>query len=423
MTLLTPRVTRFSAISTAALGLLTASTAVPAQAPSVPVRPAVGITLPDAIQRALRENPDVLVSRATVDSAAAERRIAAAFPNPVLAGLPNSPYQYSATLALDVTPQRYYRTRTASLGAAAVSFDQHDVDRQVALAVAHSFFDALLGEEKLRLAVAHRDAIAQILRADSARFEAGDVPALSLARSEVELVRAEADLGRQRGEVRAGRLALQTAIGSAHADTEFTAIGSLEYRESRLNDDSVLATARSRRPDLLAARQRVTQSESAQRAAASLLFPTPALSYVRQTTGPFDNGHFYSFGLSFELPSLNTYRGERERSAAGASAAGVNARRADAQVERDVVAALAEYNAQRELVERYRAGLLAKVDSGVAAVQYAYSRGAASLLEVLDAVRARQDVRTEYLAALHDYWVSVYTLDAAAASDVVSVAP
>ncbi len=422
MMLMTPQIDRFMATCSAALVLSTASAAY-AQTPRVATRATSGITLPEAISRALRENPDVLVSRAAVDSAAAERRIAGALPNPVLAGLPNSPYQYSATVALDVTPQRYYRTRTASLGAAAVSFDQRDVDRQVTLNVARSFFDALLGEEKLKLAAAHRDAIAQLLRADSARFEAGDVPALSLARSEVELVRAEADLERQRGEVRADRLALQTAIGSAHADTEFTAIGSLEYRESRLNEDSVLATARARRPDLLAARQRVTQSGSAERAAASLLFPTPALSYVRQTTGPFDNGHFYSFGLSFELPSLNTYRGERERAAAGANAATVNAGRADAQVERDVVAALAEYNAQRELVERYRARLLAKVDAGVAAVQYAYSRGAASLLEVLDAVRAQQDVRTEYLAALHDYWVSVYALNAAAASDVVTVAP
>jgi cobalt-zinc-cadmium efflux system outer membrane protein len=416
MTLLTPRIGLLAAICTVASGVSSAQT-------NVSQPPAVGITLAEAIQRALHDNPDVLVSHATVDSAMAERRIASAFPNPVLAGLPNSPYQYSASLALDVTPQRYYRTRTASLGAAAVSFDQRDVNRQVTLNVARSFFDALLGEEKLKLAAAHRDAIAQILRADSARFEAGDVPALSLARSEVELVRAEADLERQRGEVRADRLALQSAIGSAHADTEFTAIGSLEYRGSRVDRDSVLANARARRPDLLAARERVSQSESAKGAAASLLFPTPALSYVRQTTGPFDNGHFYSFGLSFELPSLNTYRGERERAAAGANAAAVNARRADAQVERDVVAALAEYNAQRELVERYRAGLLAKVDAGVAAVQYAYSRGAASLLDVLDAVRSQQDVRTEYLAALHDYWVSVYSLNAAAASDVVSVGP
>jgi outer membrane protein, heavy metal efflux system len=394
-----------------------------AQTDGGPRPPTAGITLSAAIQRALRENPDVLVSRAVVDSAFAERHIAGALPNPVLAGTPNSPYQYSATIALDVTPQRYYRKQTASLGASAVTLDQREVEREVTVNVAHSFFDALLGEEKLQLAAKNRDAIAQILRADSARFEAGDVPALSLSRSEVELVRAEADLERQRGEVRAQRLALQTAIGSMRTDTAFTAIGTLDYRASQVNADSVLAMARAHRPDLLAARERVTQSQSARHAASALLWPTPALSYVVQTGGPFETGKYYSFGLSFELPSLNTYRGERERASAGETAATVNQRRADAQVERDVVSALAEYDAQRKLVERYRSGLLTKVDAGVAAVQYAYARGAASLLEVLDAVRAQQDVRTEYLTALHDYWVSVYALDAAAGSDVVAVAP
>lgn len=418
---MTPVFPRTTGLLAATLALSTATGRIRAQ--SIAGQTATGITLPEAIRLALRDNPDVLVGRATLDSAIAERHIAGALPNPVLAGLPNSPYQYSATIALDVTPQRYYRAKTASLGADAVSFDRRDVDRQVTLNVARSFFDALLGEEQLKLAVANRDAIAQILRADSARFEAGDVPALSLARSEVELVRADADLERQRGQVRAQRLALQAAIGRAHTDTAYTAIGSLEYRASSVKGDSVLAVARAHRPDFLAAQERVTQGESAQHAAASLLFPTPQFSYVRQTSGPFDTGHFYSYGLSFELPSLNVYRGERERAAAGTTAATVNARRADAQIERDVISALADYNANRALVERYRAGLLAKVDAGVAAVQYAYARGAASLLDVLDAVRSQRDVRTEYLTALHDYWVSVYALDAAAASDVVSVAP
>src|SRR6516165_5638270 len=110
------------ALVAAALVLATVTTTARAQTDSLSAtRPAAGITLAEAIRRALHDNPDVLVSRATVDSATAERHIASALPNPVLAGLPNSPYQYSASIALDVTPQRYYRTKTASLGAGAVS--------------------------------------------------------------------------------------------------------------------------------------------------------------------------------------------------------------------------------------------------------------------------------------------------------------
>ena len=57
--------------------------------------------------------------------------------------------------------------------------------------------------------------------------------------------------------------------------------------------------------------------------------------------------------------------------------------------------------------------MIAKVEQNVEATRYAYSRGATSLLEVLDALRAQQDVMTDYYTALHDYWVSVAAVDAA----------
>jgi len=380
-----------------------------------------GITLADAIRAALRENPDVAVARATSDSARAELRIARAFPNPMLAGTPNTPYQYSASIPLDVTPQRYFRTRTASLGESAAALDRADVERQTTLNVAHAFYDALLAEEKQPLANARRDIVAQVLRGDSLRLEAGDVAERNLARSEVELMRADADVERAASATRAARLALQAAIGLAGADTGLAALGSLDYRALEAPADSLVALARLHRPDLEAAGTRVDQSGSARKAAAALLVPTPELAYVRQFGGPFDNGHYYSFGLGFELPSLNLYRGQRERAAAGVEAADANGRRVRAQVERDVVAALADFRAQRALVERYRTGLLTKIDAEVAAMRYAYERGAASLLEVLDAVQVQQDARTEYLTALHDYWISVYTLNAAVGTDVFGV--
>ena len=81
-------------------------------------------------------------------------------------------------------------------------------------------------------------------------------------------------------------------------------------------------------------------------------------------------------------------------------------------------AALAEFRIQRTLVERYQTGVLAAVTESVDATRYAYNRGADSLLDVIDAIRAQQDARDDYSLALHDYWVSVYALNAAAGSQL-----
>ena len=379
------------------------------------------VTLAEAIRLALSRNIDVRAAQTASDSARAERRIAAAFPNPVVAGAPNTPYQYSVSLPLDMTAQRTFRGRVAALGASAADFDRSDIERQTTLAVARSFFDALLADERYHVAVQRRDALAQILRADSARYRAGDIAERNLTRGEIELARADGDIARAQLDVRLSRSALQGVVGLTPTDSTITPMGSLDYRALELPADSLIVVARVRRPDLRSARERVEQSDASRRLAESLLIPTPVLSVARQFAAPFGTGSYYSLGFAFELPSLNLYGGQRERAAAGAQAARLSELRTKTQIEREVAQAIADFRVERSLVERYQAGLLAKITDDVAAAQYAYSRGAASLLEVLDAVQTERDVRTEYMTALHDYWVSVYTVNAATGADVFGV--
>ena len=385
------------------------------------VRAQRGVTLPEAIATALRDNPDALIARAAVDSARGERRIAAALPNPTLSGVPNTPYQYGVSLPLDVMPSRFYRTHAASIGVAASALDRSDVLRQLRLSVARAFLDVLLAQERRTLAENRRGAVLQLLAADSARVRAGDAPERNLVRSEVELARADADHARADVDVQVARGTLQALMGVSHPDTGFVAIGSLAYRRLSAPQESLADLALHERADLNAAQQRVQSSHESQRLASSLVLPTPVLSYVRQYTAPFESGHFYSLGLAFDLPLLNFHGGERERAAAGVASAQFAQDRTAIAVQRDVAAAEAEFRIQRTLVERYESGLLRRMDEGLAAVRYAYARGASSLLDVLDAVRSNEEVRSDYVTALHDYWVSVYALNAAVGVDVFGV--
>jgi cobalt-zinc-cadmium efflux system outer membrane protein len=380
-----------------------------------------GVTLPQAIAAALSHNPDVLIARSEIDSARSERRIAAALPNPTLSAVPNTPYQYAISLPLDITPGRFSRTRAAAIGVQASEADRDDAIRQTRVGVARTFFDVLLSEQRRELAAERRDAVRQLLLADSARFRDGDVPMHNLVRSEVEMARASAEVARADVDVQTARALLQGLMGMTSADTGFTAIGSLDYRELPMPGDSLLPLAFMHRPDLTAADTRLEQSRVGARSAAALLVPTPVISYVRQYTGRFDSGHYFSLGLAFDLPSLNLHGGERARAAAGVETALLVKQRTQLQLGRDVTAALAEFRIERALVERYQSGLLGRIAESVDAARYAYTRGASSLVEVLDAVRAQQDVRTDYYTALHDYWVSVYALNAAVGMDLFGI--
>jgi len=376
-------------------------------------------TLHDVLEIALRRNPDIVQARLRVDSAHGERRIARAFPNPTYSGIPGNPYQYGVSLPIDVSPERWYRTRAASQGEAATRFAGQDVVRQVRFNVRAGFYDLLLAEAQRRIAVEERDIFRQLLEADSVRLRAGDIPERDVVKTELEVARADAAVARADLAVHAARLGLQALMGMTDPDTGFVVTGLLDSTpELTAPTDSLLALSLANRPDLTAAQAQVDESHSLKSLATASLVPVPVVSVVYQHT-PFESGLRYAFGVSLPVPLFYWNGGERQRANAGVAAADVGLERLHVQIESDVALALAGFRSARVLAERYQAGLLAKSTTALESTRFAYQQGAVSLLEMLDAVRTYGDTRAEYYGAVHDAWVAAYALSRAVGADIV----
>ena len=376
-------------------------------------------TLHDVLEIALRRNPDIVQAKLRVDSAHGERRIARALPNPTYVGIPGNPYQYSIALPLDLSPERLYRTRAARQGEAATQSGRRDVMRQVVFNVRQGFYDLLLADAQRQIALEQRDIVRQLLGADSVRLRAGDIPERDLVRSELEFARAEAALTRADASVRAARLALQALMGVTDPDTGFTVTGELQAVPALKEPlDSLLPLALTNRPDIAAAQEQVDQSRSLKALATAGLFPVPLVSVVYQNA-PFESGLRYAFGIAVPVPLFYWNGGERQRANAGLLSAEVTVQRTRVQIESDVAVALANFRSARVLAERYQAGLLEKSATALGTTRFAYQNGAASLLELLDAIRTYGDTRSEYYGAVHDSWVAAYGLSRAVGVDVV----
>lgn len=376
-------------------------------------------TLHDVLEIALRRNPDIVQAKLRVDSAHGERRIARALPNPTYVGIPGNPYQYSIALPLDLGPERLYRTRAARQGEAATQAARRDAMRQVVFNVRQGFYDLLLADAQRQIALEQRDIVRQLLGADSVRLRAGDIPERDLVRSELEFARAEAALTRADASVRAARLALQALMGVTDPDTGFTVTGELQAVPALTEPlDSLLPLALNNRPDIAAAQEQVDQSRSLKALATAGLFPVPLVSVVYQNA-PFESGLRYAFGIAVPVPLFYWNGGERQRANAGLLSAEVTVQRTRVQIESDVAVALANFRSARVLAERYQAGLLEKSATALGTTRFAYQNGAASLLELLDAIRTYGDTRSEYYGAVHDSWVAAYGLSRAVGVDVV----
>ncbi|GAC1689225.1 MAG: hypothetical protein NVS9B3_07760 [Gemmatimonadaceae bacterium] len=398
-----------AALSAAGVSRLATAQSAPPPAP----------TMVQVVAYALTWNADLAQSRLRADSAAGERGIARALPNPTFALTPGTPTQYSLTEPIDIGPQRLFRTRAARQGVVASRLDVQDVARQVAFAVRQSFLDLLLAEAVRGIASEQRDIFRQLLQSDSVRLRSGDLPARDLSSSELQFVRSDAALVRAEAGARAARLAVQVLMGVRRPDTAFRVTGDLAYRPLDLPLDALRSVAFGARPDIAAAREREAQSRSIRALARSAILPVPGVGIVYQRDEPFPSGSKHALALSFTVPIFYWFGGERQRAGAGVTAAAVASRRAEAQVESDVAIAVDNYRAIRALAERYESGLLAKASASLEMQRYAYQQGAASFPELLNAILTYGGIRTDYYTALHDYWVNAYALSRAVGREIV----
>jgi multidrug efflux pump subunit AcrA (membrane-fusion protein) len=119
--------------------------------------------------------------------------------------------------------------------------------------------------------------------------------------------------------------------------------------------------------------------------------------------------------LSMPLPFSKLSRADLEGARAAASQAETQVQAARKRVDVEVRQALARYEAARKSVAIYAGGILANADHALEATRYSYERGAARLIEVLDAQRTVDDVYLGYAGALADRARALVTLQRAAA--------
>lgn len=377
------------------------------------------LTLDDAIARAREANADLVAARLRVDSARAEHTIAVALPNPMFSATPANPSQYAAQLPLDIGPARYFRAKVTTQGVGAARLDLLDADRQILFAVRQAFYDVLLADSLAALAANQADTFRQLLAADSARLRDGSIAERELTSTMLQLAHANALLAHAVAQQHAARLTLQTLMGVARPDTLLRLSGGLVYHPIDVNADSVLALAVADRPDLAASALRVDQSGSAVSLAKAALVPMPLVGAVYQPAQPFASGSHFAPSVGVSLPLLYAFSGEHARARASLAAARVAQQHTRSQVHADVTLAFDGYLTARELADRYACGLLAEATAALDATRYAYERGATALPDLLEAIRSYADTRSDYLTAVHDYWLSVFALERAAGARII----
>jgi cobalt-zinc-cadmium efflux system outer membrane protein len=395
--------------------------------PAAAQRPA--LSLQDALTLASARGPlrtAGLARRALVRGAA---RVDAQYPNPTFEwrrendGTPLLPDVF-ATIAvpIDLTGRRLGLSssiRAADRRAAAESLA---VTRDAGYAVAKAWWRAALTTALADLSTDQSTALAGIARFDSTRFAQGAVPEVAALRTRLEASRARVTAAQAAADAARARNELARLVGVPEDSLGHVASPVLDRVPTLVlpPEDSVVAAVE-RRPDVLATRYALEQAE--RRASAEsrgILGGDIQLVGGAKRTAGFDGAVLSAI---VPLPLFNRNGGARERSYGELLAARLDAR--------DVaVRAVAEARAARQAVRDLLAAIpdggaaIARAGADVATItDAAYREGAASLLELLEAQRARADAIATALRWRHDLAVAQLELDRALGRPVSDLTP
>ena len=392
----------------------------------------------DALRIFRERGFDLLLADAQVQVAQADERAAGAVANPQLSGTVGKSFGYdpaacagcSATawsvgitnpsaLSDLISGKRGLRVDVARAALAAARSSREDALRTLSLQVKQSLLDAALQQAQRDLAREVAGSTEHTRALDEKRLSAGAISEAELARAEVAALEAlqAVDLAEQ--SLRAARLQLAFLLGVREPLPEFEVDRALLDRPLPAPAaalDALAQEALAARPDLRAAQSQQERAGAAASLARRQRLPDVSLSAQYQQEGSGQSAlqpPTATIGAQFPVPLFYRQEGEIARAEADLRGQQISVSRAQAQVLLEVQSARAAVEANRRLVERMRARLLERAQRARDLVQLQYEKGAASLLELLDAQRTWAQTHAEYLKDLHDFWLAVFQLDAA----------
>lgn len=380
-------------------------------------QPLSQVSLDEALQLALRQNPTLRAQQFAFESAKAGQITAGLRPNPTMnflveqIGLPGTTPQYTVNIGqpIELGGKRQRRIDAARAATQVAGYQLEDVRRQTILQVKTAFAAALIAVNQIALAEQNLKTLDDTERIQRFRVEKGDLSELELLRIEVQRFTFERDAADARQALAAAKIALRTIAGERNIAEQFEITGELTFTDLSLDRTALRRAALDNRPDLRAAdadRERARADHRLARANAWWDI-TPQIEYQR--IGP-DN----TIGAGFSIPLRIFDRNQGEIARTQAEIARVDAVREASALQ--VLAALdtdfTTAATQRDRVLRLRDVYLPKATRSRDTVEYAYRRGGASLLDFLDAQRSYRETALAHLQALGAYLSAIYQLEA-----------
>jgi len=379
-----------------------------------------GLSLQQAEVLLVERNRELALADRSVEAARADVTIAGVRPNPNLSVSTSSIAPGSigagsiANKRLDTViglsqlfergGKRELRTAAAQALVGAAQMDRSEIGRTQRLLLQAAYYDLAGAQERVRITAAAKDLFEESLAALETRLRAGDVAAVDVSRMRVDALKASNDARAAMRDLGAARTALAYLLGlEAEADTlgASDALPAPDIRPGR--EPHAPDAAIEARADFRAAQARLAAAER-QRDLARALRARDVMAGVQFERYPgSDPRNSVGFSVSVPLFTSHYYEGEIRRAEADVQIAREQLVRVAAQARTELARAASALASAADRSRRYEEQLLGAAGKAAEAAEFAYTRGAIGVMDLLDARRQLGAARLEAVVVRVDY--------------------
>jgi cobalt-zinc-cadmium efflux system outer membrane protein len=258
----------------------------------------------------------------------------------------------------------------------------------------------------------------EIATADSLKYALGETGETEMLQSRMEmevsynaLLSAEADLDNACAQ-------LQTQMGNEHPLSLPRPAGQLQFIARNFNQSELIQTAIDNRADLEAklkevdvARNTLNVRRKERNTDFNLSLGYEYNAEARNEIAPAPKYSAWTVGIAVPLKFSNTNKGAVNAAQAKVRQAELYYEQAKLEVRNSVAQSLRIYNTCASQLERYQNGLLQEAEKVLAGKLLSYEKRQTSLLELISARRAYDDVQTAYIETLTNTIASLIQLE------------
>lgn len=282
-----------------------------------------------------------------------------------------------------------------------------DNERSLTFNVAQQFVTVLLAESTLRFAELDLKSFQDTVDISETQYKSGYISEGDYLKIKLQLLQFQTDVSSAKLARVQGLVALRALLGYDSVPANYDVVGDLSYQPVSATVDDLQAKALSDRPDYHAALLGVTaaQSQVALAKANGKQDVNTILDYTH--TGGESSASFF---LNFAMPFFDRNQGEIARTKYALLQAQETQTATSDTVLSDVSTAYEAVRSNEEVVQLYTSGYLKEAQESRDISEYAYKRGATSLLDFLDAERSNRATQLAYRQALADYMTALEQL-------------